>query len=428
MDSNTIKDREYARRMDENDPLKEYREHFHIPVINNKPALYFTGNSLGLQPKTTEKFLREELDTWKTLGVQGHLHGRRPWFHYHKFGKKTLAGLAGAMTEEVVAANNLTTNLHLMLTTFYRPTSSRYMIITEGGSFPSDIYALESQVRHHGLDPNEAIIQLMPEPGEHTLKTEKILEAIEKAGHALALVMMGGVQYYTGQFFDLKAITEKAHQAGAYCGFDLAHAMGNVPLHLHYDAVDFAVWCSYKYLNSGPGGTGGMFVHQNHGQNPELPRLAGWWGYEEDNRFEMKPGFRPMPGADGWQLSNVNILSGAAHLASLELFERAGIENLNRKSRQLTGLLFSLLRELQQEGYPITIITPDDPEQRGAQCAFLAGPQGRKVYEYLGENNVVADWRAPEAIRIAPVPFYNAFTEVYDFYAILRSGLKAIYG
>ena len=294
----------FARSLDKSDPFKSYRSKFFQPKINGKEGIYFTGNSLGLQPKATKKFITEELDDWAQLGVEGHFDARRPWLHYHKFSKKALAEIVGAKPSEVVAMNQLTVNLHLMMTSFYRPTEKRFKIITEAGAFSSDQYAFESQLKLHKLNPDEALIELEPRPGEFTLRTEDIISSIEKHSGQLALVIFGAVQYYTGQFFDLKKITDAGHQAGAYVGFDLAHAAGNVPLALHKDEVDFAVWCSYKYLNSGPGGVAGAFVHDKYATNFELPRFAGWWGHNDKERFQMKKGFKPMPGVDGWQLSN----------------------------------------------------------------------------------------------------------------------------
>ena len=276
--------RAYAQSLDKEDPLKDFRNQFHIPQHQGKDTIYFTGNSLGLQPKSTRKFVEEELKSWQELGVEGHFNGKRPWMYYHKFSKEQLSKIVGAKPSEVVSMNNLTTNLHLMMVSFYRPTAQRFKIITEVGAFPSDQYALETQIKYHGYDPKDTLIELKPRAQEHNLRTEDILLAIEEAGDSLALVMMAGVQYYTGQFFDLKSITGKAHEVGAYCGFDLAHAVGNVPVNLHNNEVDFAVWCSYKYMNSGPGGMSGIFVHERHGNNSDLPRFAGWWGHDESER------------------------------------------------------------------------------------------------------------------------------------------------
>ena len=413
----------YANSLDAQDPLKHYRSQFHIPVINGQEAVYFTGNSLGLQPTTTERYLKEELEDWKNLGVEGHFHAKhRPWFHYHKFSKEKLASIVGASPLEVVSMNNLTSNLHLMLVSFYRPTTSRFKIIMEAGAFPSDQYAIESQVKFHGYDPEEAIVEISPRSGEETLRTEDIIQSIHDTGDSLALVLFGGVQYYTGQFFNLQKITEAAHKAGARAGFDLAHAVGNVPVNLHDSGADFAVWCSYKYLNSGPGGVSGIFVHERHANNPDLPRFAGWWGHNEDERFKMEKGFNPMAGADGWQLSNVNVLSSAAHLASLDIFDEAGIDSLRKKSLQLTGYLEFLIQSL--ENPLIRIITPADSDARGCQLSIVVKQRGREVFDALTKAGVVADWREPEVIRVAPVPLYNTYRDVYRFYEILKSVLS----
>lgn len=414
---------DFARSLDSKDPLKDYRNKFYIPNINNKECVYFTGNSLGLQPKETEKHLLQELEDWKNLGVEGHFHAKhRPWFHYHKFTKELIAKVVGAKPLEVVSMNNLTSNLHFMMVSFYRPTKSRFKIVMEAGAFPSDQYAVESQVRFHGFEPEEAIIEISPREGEETLRTEDIVSYIKENGQEIALVLFGGVQYYTGQFFDLKTIANVAHQVGANAGFDLAHAVGNVPLKLHDSGADFAVWCSYKYLNSGPGGMSGVFVHERHANNPELPRFAGWWGHKEDERFKMQKGFIPMEGADGWQLSNVNVLSTAAHLASLKIFAEVGMETLREKSLLLTGYLEYLLTDLKSQN--IKIITPENPDERGCQLSIIVKNRGRDVFDALTKEGVIADWREPEVIRVAPVPLYNTFMDVFKFYQIFKRTLK----
>jgi len=413
----------FAQQLDQADPLKSFRQQFHLPKVNGKTACYFTGNSLGLQPKITKSFIDEELSDWATLGVEGHFHAKRPWLYYHKFSKKILARLVGAKPIEVVAMNQLTVNLHLMMMSFYRPTARRYKILTEAGAFPSDQYAFESQLKLHHINPEKGLIELKPRPGEFSLRTEDILHAIETHGDELALVIFGAVQYYSGQFFEIKTISRAARQAGAFVGFDLAHAIGNVPLSLHKHDVDFAVWCSYKYLNSGPGGIAGAFVHEKHGNNPELFRLAGWWGHQEQVRFQMKKGFIPMAGVDGWQLSNFPVLSGAAHLASLQLFEKAGIQNLRRKSILLTGYLEHLLTELETHGEDFVLITNSKKEARGCQLSLLMKKNGKKVFDYLTGKGVIADWREPDVIRVAPVPLYNTFEEVFRFVQIFHEAL-----
>ena len=410
----------YAQQLDNEDSLKAFRNRFHIPKLNGKEVIYFTGNSLGLQPKTTKTYIEEELDGWATLGVDGHFHSqKRPWFYYHKFSKEALAKIVGANPSEVVSMNNLTSNLHLMMVSFYQPTKTRYKILIEAGAFPSDQYAVESQIKFHGLPYDEALVEIAPREGEHNLRTEDIVSKIEEHKDSLALVILSGVQYYTGQFFDIKKITEAGHQAGAFVGFDLAHAVGNVPLKLHEHQVDFAAWCSYKYLNSGPGGVSGIFVHEKHGSNPEIPRFAGWWGHNEDERFKMEKGFMPMEGADGWQLSNVNIISSAAHLAALEIHNEAGMEALREKSLKLTGYLESLLKELENENL-LHIITPSDPQSRGCQLSLFVNTNGKSIFEHLTRSGVVADWREPNVIRVAPVPLYNTFEDVFNFYDILK--------
>lgn len=415
----------FARRMDKNDTLREFRKRFHFPKSDDgRSALYLVGNSLGLQPKDVRASILEEIDDWARLGVEGHIGSRRPWVYYHHLAKKTLAKLVGGKPGEVVAMNQLTVNLHLMMVSFFRPTKQRFRILAEAGAFSSDQYAFESQLRFHGLDPATALIELKPRPGEWTLRTEDIVAAISEHGEQLALVLFGGVQYYTGQFFDIPAITKAGKAAGAIVGFDLAHAIGNVPLQLHKDEVDFAVWCSYKYLNSGPGAIAGAFVHEKHGKRSDLPRFAGWWGHDEKERFLMKKGFRPMDGVDGWQLSNIPIFQGAAHLAALKLFEEAGFQKLRKKSLQLTGYLEFLLRLADPEGHYFLIITPSDPKQRGCQLSLFIRKDGKKIFKRLTKRGVIADWREPDVIRLAPVPLYNSFEDVFRFISILKEELK----
>ena len=422
----------YAREQDRRDPLRSYRDQFYFPQHRGKDVLYFCGNSLGLQPKSAQAAILHELDHWKAYGVEGHFRGEMPWMDYHKFLMPQTAHVVGAREEEVIVMNTLTTNLHLMMATFYRPDASRYKIIMEAGAFPSDQYAVESQVRWHGYQPEQAIVEVEPRKGEEYLRTEDIIATIEQHGRETALVMFGGVNYFTGQFFDLKAIAEAAHKAGAYAGFDLAHAAGNVLLQLHDWNADFAVWCSYKYLNSGPGGPSGAFVHERHGKNAELPRFAGWWGHDDSERFLMRKGFKPMKGAAGWQLSNAQIFSFAVHKASLDIFHQAGMAALRAKSEKLTGYLEFLLREVNVEGGPLHVITPDDPEARGCQLSIYARRNGKHLYNYLEENGVISDWREDNlhdgtgelgeagVIRLAPVPLYNSFQDVFEFARLLK--------
>ena len=426
----------FAKQLDKADEISHFRNRFHIPQFAGKDTHYFTGNSLGLQPKSVKELVNEELDSWAEHGVEGHFEGKRPWFHYHKFTKAMMAKIVGGQASEVVVMNSLTVNLHLMMVSFYQPTKSRFKIITEAGAFPSDQYTLETQARFHGFNPDEAIIELEPRAGEETLRTEDILDEIKKHSDQLALVMMAGVQYFTGQVFDMQAITSAGHAAGAKVGFDLAHAIGNVPLQLHDWGVDFAVWCTYKYMNSGPGSTGGAFVNQRYAQDLALPRFAGWWGYNEQQRFLMQKGFVPMLGADGWQLSNVNVLPSAAILASLEIFHKVDFNKLRRKSLLLTGYTEYLINLIiKKTGVAAKIITPANPEERGCQLSLAMEEHGSEVFEYLSKHGIVVDWREPNIaatqpaiIRLAPVPLYNTFTDVYEFAVKLEEALKIKHG
>jgi kynureninase len=411
---------QFAKQLDRSDNLKAFRSKFSIPRINGKASIYLTGNSLGLSPKLARRFVNQEINDWTLKGVEGHEHALRPWLYYHKFSKKVLAEIVGAKPSEVVAMNSLTVNLHLMMVSFYKPTPERFKILVEAGAFSSDQYAFESQIKYHKLDPAATLIELKPRKGEFTLRTDDIVKAIEDAGSQLALVILGGVQYYTGQFFDIRTITDAGHSVGAYVAFDLAHAVGNVDLHLHKHNVDFGVWCSYKYLNSGPGGIAGLFVHEKHFAKSDIPRFAGWWGHDEKERFLMKKGFKPLVGADGWQVSNVPVLQAAAHLASLEVFEQAGMKALRKKSIMLTGYLEFLLREIDPQVKYFQIITPSAAEERGCQLSILVKQNGKKVYASLAKKGVSADWREPDVIRLAPVPLYNTFEDVYAFAEIFK--------
>jgi kynureninase len=405
----------FAQSLDESDPLKKFREKFFIPQHNGKDCIYLTGNSLGLQPKTTERYVQQELDDWATLGVEGHFHAKNPWMPYHEIFPKQLARIVGCKENEVVVMNQLTVNLHLLLVTFYRPTTSRYKIICEAKAFPSDQYALETQASYHGFDPQDAVIEVMPREGEHTLRTEDIVATIKEHGESVAVVLFGGVNYYTGQLFDMKTITEAAHSVGAYAGFDLAHAAGNVELHLHDWNADFACWCSYKYLNSGPGGVAGVYIHEKHAANTALPRFAGWWGYTKETRFKMDKGFEAIPTAEGWQLSNAPILSMAAHKASLDIFEEAGIDQLHEKRKKISGYLHYVLNEINNRRSEkiIEIITPAAEAERGCQVSMLMLERGREIFDELTKEGVIADWREPNVIRVAPVPLYNSYEDVW---------------
>jgi kynureninase len=409
-----------ARHLDDQDVLRSFRQQFVFPQHNGENVLYLCGNSLGLQPKSVRDALLQELDQWAEHAVEGHFRGKLPWMHYHKFLKEQSARLVGAHPHEVVVMNTLTVNLHLMMVSFYRPTSSRFKIIMEAGAFPSDQYAMETQVRWHGFDPKEAIVEIAPKPGEDTLRTDDILRTIEEHGDGVALVMFGGVNYYTGQFYNLEKITRAGHAVGALVGFDLAHAAGNVPVKLHDWGPDFAVWCSYKYLNSGPGGPSGAFIHERHAANPNLPRFAGWWGHDETERFRMQKGFKPMYGADGWQLSNAQIFSFAAHKASLDMFDAAGMENLRAKSLKLTAFLEGVLKSVNEGKELFRIITPSDPAQRGCQLSLLTDERGKALFDYLSENGIMADWREPNVIRFAPVPMYTSFEDVWRVGEVIR--------
>lgn len=409
---------QYAQSLDQVDTLYSFRERFRFPQHEERDVYYFCGNSLGLQPKSVKYLMESELEDWARHGVEGHFRARNPWFSYHRLFTERLAKIVGAKTNEVVAMNTLTVNLHLLMASFYRPEGKRYKILMEAGAFPSDQYAMETQVRMYGYDPEDAIIEITPREGEYLIHEEDIYNAIHGAGDTLALVMIGGVNYYTGQFFNLKKITETAHRVGAYAGYDLAHAVGNIPLQLHDWNIDFACWCSYKYLNSGPGGVGGIYVHEHHAGNPKVFRLGGWWGNDEATRFRMEKGFIPKNTAESWQMSNAPVFNMVAHHASLDIFDKAGMAALREKSLKLTAYMSYLLRQV--TNLPFTIITPENPEQRGCQLSMLFHEKGKEVFETLTQNGVIADWREPNVIRIAPVPLYNTFEDCYRFYEILR--------
>jgi kynureninase len=416
---------DFAREMDQQDPLAEYRNRFYIPEVNNEESVYLTGNSLGLQPKTARAFINQELDDWAKYGVEGHFHGKTPWFDYHKSLTKASAKIVGAKESEIVVMNGLTTNLHLMWASFYRPTKERYKIICEAKAFPSDQYVMESQAKFHGFNPEEAIVEVSPREGEHTIRTEDILKKIEELGDSLALVFWGGVNYYTGQVFDMESICAAGHKVGARVGLDLAHAAGNVELKLHDWGVDFAAWCSYKYLNSGPGNVSGVFVHERHGENADLPRFAGWWGHDEERRFLMEKGFVPSKGAEGWQLSNAPVFGMAAHRASLEIFEEVGMTKLIEKSRLLVDYLEFVLAEIASkfDDCNFESITPKNNKERGCQVSVLLHGHGKGLFDKLTELGVIADWREPNVIRMAPVPMYNSFEDIYRFGKKLEASL-----
>lgn len=412
----------FAQKLDSSDSLQSFREKYFIPQINGKEALYFTGNSLGLQPKSVLSALQTELEDWKNLGVEGHFHGKNPWFHYHKFLTNGAALVVGAKPIEVVVMNQLTSNLHFLFVSFYRPNQQRFKIIMEAGAFPSDMYLVESQVKFHGFNPSEAIVEVKPREGEYTLRHQDILDTIEAHKDELALVFFSGVQYYSGQVFNIKEITEKGHACGAVVGFDLAHAAGNIELKLNEWNVDFAAWCSYKYLNSGPGGVAGAFVHEKHATDSSLPRFAGWWGHDEQERFKMLKGFVPEEGAAGWQLSNAPVFSMAVHREALHLFEAAGMSALTEKGKNLNAYLQFVIEEAMKHNALLNfkIITPAYPE-RGCQISLLTDDNGKMIFDYLTQNGVIADWRNPNVIRLAPVPMYNTYQDIYTFGALLMN-------
>jgi len=403
---------EWARAQDAADPLRAFRDEFLIPPHQGRDSHYFCGNSLGLQPRAVREALNAELDDWGALAVEGHFKVRLPWLDYHEFVRDDLAALVGALPSEVVAMNTLGVNLHLMMVSFYRPTLERHAILIEAGAFPTDRYAVESQIRFHGFSPALSLIELQPDEPNGTLSMEAIERALAEHGERIALVLLPGVQYRTGQAFDLKAITALAHAQGCAVGFDLAHAVGNLPLQLHDSGADFAVWCSYKYLNAGPGAVAGAFVHERHAHTEHLPRFAGWWGHDKQSRFRMGPEFVPMPGADGWQISNPPILSLAPLRVSLQIFQRAGMAQLREKALRLTGYLEWLVQT--QLGDVLESVTPREPSRRGSQLSIrvLGGRErGRALFQYLMDHGIVGDWREPDVIRISPTPLYNRFED-----------------
>lgn len=414
-----------ARALDRDDPLARWREAFHIPPApDGSDSLYFTGNSLGLQPRRVRKMLEQELDDWARLGVQGHVSARRPWMPYHENFTRLNGRLVGARPHEVVQMNSLTVNLHLMMVSFYRPTADRPAILIEKPAFPSDRHAAASQIRFHGFDPDTDLIEIGPREGEANIRHDDLMALIEREGHRIALVLLPGVQYYSGQVFDMPAITRAAREKGAMVGFDLAHAAGNIPLQLHDWGVDFAAWCTYKYLNGGPGAIAGCFVHERHAEDETLPRFAGWWGHDKSSRFLMGPEFHPIPGAEGWQLSNPPILAMTPVLASLQIFDEVGMEALRTKSLELGDTLLAWLDARLAEA--VDIITPRDHAQRGCQLSLrLKQGDGRAVFERLEADGIICDWREPDVIRVAPVPLYNRFEDLYHFVSRLEAAIGA---
>jgi kynureninase len=411
----------FARQLDKADPLKDFRNQFIIPAVDGKEQIYFLGNSLGLQPKNAKGEIDKILDQWASYGVEGFFKGDTPWIDYHDHLTRSLSKIVGALPQEVSVMNQLTVNLHLMMVSFYQPKGKRNKIICEAKAFPSDQYMFETHIKHYGLNPGEIIIEVHPRKGEHTIRQEDILQTIEQHKEELALVLWGGVNYYTGQLFDMQAITAAAQKAGAKLGFDLAHAAGNVPLQLHDWNVDFACWCSYKYLNAGPGAVGGVYIHERHHNNSNIPRYAGWWGYDKTTRFKMEKGFKPMPGAEGWQLSTPSFLMYALHKTALDIFEKAGWDIIQEKRQQLNAYVWFLLDEVNKASKEaiIEFITPLNERERGCQVSMLMLQKGREIFDALTKAGIMLDWREPNVIRLAPVPLYNTYEEVWQFADIL---------
>jgi kynureninase len=414
----------FAKQLDNQDPLAAFQAEFIFPQHNGKNVIYFTGNSLGLQPKSAKKYVDEVMSDWANMAVEGHFYSKKPWWDYHERFAEPLSKIVGAKPSEVTVMNTLTVNLHLMMVSFYRPTKTRYKIICEEKAFPSDQYMFQSQLHFHGHAPADALIEIKRRDGEHNIRLEDIIAKIDEIGAELALVLIGGVNYYTGQVFDMKTITQAAHQVGAYAGFDLAHAAGNIKLDLHNWNVDFASWCSYKYMNSGPGNAAGIFVHEKHHHNNDLPRFAGWWGHNKERRFKMEPNFDPVHGADGWQISNLPILSLAPYLASVEMFAEIGMDALIEKRNKITAYLEYILHQIDKEvSGNFEIITPQNPAERGCQLSVFLHGKGRSLFDYLMKNGVIIDWREPNVIRLAPVPLYCSYQDMYHFGQILKQGI-----
>jgi kynureninase len=424
---------EFAQEKDREDPLRSFRDEFYFPRHGGKgragkgragngsvenEAIYFCGNSLGLQPRSVQGAVMQELTDWQDLAIDGYKHGKTPWLFYQHHFRRPLSAIVGCMENEVTVMNALTVNLHLLMLSFYRPDKRRYRIIMEAGAFPSDQYAIETQIRFHGLDPSDAIVEIHPRDGEKVIREEDIMEAIEQNKDSLALVLFGGINYYTGQYFDIPAITTAAHGAGAIAGFDLAHVAGNIPVQLHDWEVDFAVWCSYKYLNAGPGAVGGAYIHEQYAQQPGMIRLGGWWGNEESTRFRMEKGFVAKPDASGWNLSTAQVFNMVALKASLELFQSAGMAAIRAKSVELTAYLEFLLYQL--DNISFEILTPSEPERRGAQLSLFFREKGKEIHAQMNEAGIVVDYREPGVVRVAPAPLYNSFEDVHRFYHILE--------
>ena len=415
---------EFAKKLDSQDQLHKYQDQFIFPQVNEKKVIYFTGNSLGLQPKRSKEYVDEVMNDWANLAVEGHFYSEKPWWDYHERFANPLSKIVGALPTEVTVMNTLTVNLHLLMVSFYRPTKTRYKIICEEKAFPSDQYMFQSQVHFHGYKPEDAIVEIKRRNGEHNIRLEDVAAKIEEVGEELALVLIGGVNYYTGQVFDMKTITAAGHKAGAYVGWDLAHAAGNIKLELHDWNVDFAAWCSYKYMNSGPGNASGCFIHEKHHNNIDLPRFAGWWGHNKERRFKMEPSFDPIRGADGWQISNLPVLSLAPYLAAVEMFDEIGMDVLIKKRDNITSYLEFILHEIDKEVVSsFEIITPSNPAERASQLSVLLHGEGSSLFDYLMKKGVITDWREPNVIRLAPVPLYTSYEDMYDFGQILKAGI-----
>ncbi|WP_026915243.1 kynureninase [Christiangramia portivictoriae] len=415
---------EFAQQLDKEDELADYRNEFIFPKINGKDAIYFVGNSLGLQPRTARKYVDEIMKDWAELGVEGHFKAEKPWWDYHERFAGKLASVVGANASEVTVMNTLTVNLHLLMVSFYRPEGKRYKIICEEKAFPSDQYMISSQVRLHGYDPEDAIVEIKKRDGEHNFRTEDILNKIREVGEECALVLIGGVNYYTGQVMDMETITKAGHETGAFVGWDLAHAAGNIELKLSEWNVDFAAWCSYKYMNSGPGNASGCFINQKYHNQKDIPRFEGWWGHNKERRFLMEPEFQPESNADAWQISNAPVLALAPYLASLEMFAEVGMSSLLKKRDKIVAYLEFVLKEIDKEvESTFEIITPSAPSERGTQLSVFLHGEGKEIFNYLMDNGVMLDWREPNVIRLAPAPFYCSYEDIFRFGQILKQGI-----
>jgi len=413
----------YAKEQDDEDPLANYRNLFHIPKDKNgNDWLYFTGNSLGLQPKSTKQYIQQELDDWANFGVEGHFEAKNPWMPYHEFLTESMAKIVGAKPIEVVIMNTLTTNLHLLMVSFYQPTKAKYKIIIESDAFPSDRYAVQTQLEFHGFNTKEGLIEWKPRDGEELLHIEDLETILDQQGDEIALLLIGGVNYYTGQYLDIKKIVELSHTKSCMVGIDLAHGAGNIKPALHDSGVDFAAWCTYKYLNSGPGSLAGLFVHEKHAYRKDLKRFAGWWSHNKSTRFNMRQPLDVIPGAEGWQLSNPPILSMAAIRASLDMFNEVGMDALREKSKKLTGYFEYLIKQINND--QIKIITPSNPKERGCQLSLQVKNTDKSLHEKLIKAHIITDWREPDVIRCAPVPLYNTFEDVYKMVEKLKEILN----